>query len=328
MKKLINILIIHGNSQGLLNDANILEKALNQSNDINCVVRLSKFNSLFKNAYDLSSILIKSAMPARKLIIIHLEELQSGFIPFSKTHLFFPNQEWFRSDTAKALQQHKTKTIVCCKTQYAEEQFKRLVPHVRFTGFSSIDKFDPQIPKEPLSFLHIAGKSEQKGTNNLLEAWSKHPEWPLLTVVSRRKEHLSADGPNINIISKFISDKELLEQINNHPVHLCPSESEGFGHTIWEGYSTNAMVVTTNAPPMNEFIVKGQPYSFACTKFGKRYLSDLFKVSPENITDTITDILTSFDPASLKHNDMYRQHYISNKKLFEDRLEKLISELL
>lgn len=327
MKKSLNIIIVHGNSQGLLNDALILEEALYASENVASVIRLSKFDNLFTSTLNLAVQYFKSVLPDRKLIVVHLEEIYREFIHLSATHLLFPNQEWFRSQTANSLQRYKDKITVCCKTRYAEKLFLKLTPNVTFTGFSSIDKFDPDIKKESLSFLHIAGKSEQKGTNSLIKAWEQHPEWPQLTIISRREEHKRVFAENIRVISHFISDEELKLQMNKHPVHLCPSESEGFGHTIWEGYSTNAYVISTDAPPMNEFIEEKQTYSFACSKKGYRYLSELFEVSDKDVRTVITALLSKKQSLLQTGSSVFRQHFLHNKKAFEHRIKKLTEQL-
>lgn len=36
---------------------------------------------------------------------------------------------------------------------------------------------------QPLSVLHVRGKSGLKHTKQLLDCWLQHPEWPQLTVV-------------------------------------------------------------------------------------------------------------------------------------------------
>lgn len=42
-----------------------------------------------------------------------------------------------------------------------------------------------------------------------------------------------------------------------HPIHVCASEREGFGHYINEARAAGALVVSTDHPPMNELITPG-----------------------------------------------------------------------
>ena len=117
-------------------------------------------------------------------------------------------------------------------------------------------------------FLHVAGKSPFKSTGVLLLAWAKHPEWPRLTVVARLSggdqkllqqaniSQLLAGGKIANIVlhDKRLPLEELRQLQNTIGVHVCPSRFEGYGHYINEGRAASALVVATDAPPMNELI--------------------------------------------------------------------------
>lgn len=102
-------------------------------------------------------------------------------------------------------------------------------------------------------FLHVMGKSPVKGTTVLINLWKRHPEWPLLTIVGYR-ELLPTDLPdNIEILSG-LSDAEIEELMYTAGIHLCPSQAEGWGHTICEALSVGSHVITTDAAPMSNML--------------------------------------------------------------------------
>lgn len=44
---------------------------------------------------------------------------------------------------------------------------------------------------------------------------------------------------------------------SEHPIHICASEREGFGHYINEARAAGAFIISTDHPPMNEFVTPG-----------------------------------------------------------------------
>jgi glycosyltransferase involved in cell wall biosynthesis len=60
---------------------------------------------------------------------------------------------------------------------------------------------------------------------------------------------------------------------NAHLFHLCPSETEGFGHYIAEAMSVGAVVVTLDAPPMNEMITPGRGLLLPYARTGTQHLA-------------------------------------------------------
>lgn len=99
-------------------------------------------------------------------------------------------------------------------------------------------------------YLHIASGGNQKGTAEILDAWRHHPERPQLTVLAGRSPVAIDNTRNISIIRRWVSDSELRSLMQGCGVHVCCSNAEGFGHTIVEGMSCGALVITTDFPPM------------------------------------------------------------------------------
>lgn len=235
--------IAFGNSQGLKNDAEILSGAICYALDKDVRFRyFSGAQGKFQNLLALLKMIYARYVLRRRQITFHLEELYTEISPFSSKNILIPNQEWLRSRTEKAI---TPDTLIWCKTHYAVRQLQHLNDNVSYLGFTSRDMNDPEIEPDFNKFIHIAGKSEQKGTIPLLRVWSKHLEWPMLSVISRREEHQEFKAENIQLVSRFLGEDELKEIINQHGVHLCPSESEGFGHNIVEAMSTGAVAITT-----------------------------------------------------------------------------------
>lgn len=54
-----------------------------------------------------------------------------------------------------------------------------------------------------------------------------------------------------------VSGGELSSLLLSHPLHVMPSEREGFGHTINEGRAAGALLVVPDHPPMNELVPPG-----------------------------------------------------------------------
>ncbi|KAJ3020662.1 UNVERIFIED_CONTAM: hypothetical protein HDU68_010067 [Siphonaria sp. JEL0065] len=113
-------------------------------------------------------------------------------------------------------------------------------------------------------FFHSYGHSQRKHTRELVSCWKRHPFWPKLTVVGGLGERAFGTYPSIfnlwkamyhNIdVLPFVSNDELRRLQYSHGVHICVSQQEGFGHYINEARALGSLVVTTNHPPMNEFV--------------------------------------------------------------------------
>ena len=116
------------------------------------------------------------------------------------------------------------------------------------------------VRRGPIRCLHLSGQSAVKGSEAVVEAWSRHPEWPELTVVRRGRRYGGEDAPplpplpNVRYETDYVPDQQLRRLQNDCEVHVIPSQAEGYGHVIGEAMSCGAVVVTTDAPPMNELV--------------------------------------------------------------------------
>ena len=177
---------------------------------------------------------------------IFMERLIPQWFRAANLNWMVPNQEWFLDEDLPYLPQVD---CMLCKTHHAEQIFNRLGVQTEYISFTSNDRLDEDVPRDHKAFFHLAGRSLKKGTETLLRVWERHPAWPALTIVQHPETQLKVHGENITYISEYMDDDALRELQNRHGVHLCPSEVEGFGHSIVEPMTCRALVVKTNASP-------------------------------------------------------------------------------
>ena len=152
---------------------------------------------------------------------------------------------------------------ILCKNYETMSILSNIFPkeNLIYTGFTSIDRFDPSIKKDYTKFLHVVGKSPNKGTIQLVKTWNLHPEWPTVTIICNNHMGVVNNiyrllngtiNKNIKLISEFISEDELSKLMNEYGIHICISRYEGFGHTSNEARSTGSVVLYTDMPSFKD----------------------------------------------------------------------------
>jgi hypothetical protein len=187
-----------------------------------------------------------------------LESIFPEHLPTGRVNGLFVHPEWFRDENLPHLPRLD---VILCKTPSAVEALSGLGVACRDVAFTSPDKLIPGFERSgPIRCLHLSGQSALKGSEAVVEAWSRHPEWPELTVVRRARRYGGEEAPplpslpNVRYLTEFVADSELRHLQNACEVHVIPSQAEGYGHVIGEAMSCAAVVVTTDAPPMNELV--------------------------------------------------------------------------
>jgi hypothetical protein len=234
-----NLLIVRDNQYGLSKDAVLLRQALSCFGETKIVA--SRSRGFWQRCF--------GKPIARRAF--HLERVHGVWLSAADMHILIPNQEHF---PLRHIPRLKWIGKVFAKTRHAKEIFSRLGVETVYTGFTSADRFVPAVEKDWTRFFHLAGASVAKGTEIILQLWEKHPEWPELVLVQKQKHAPLRVPKNILLVSGYTGDSALRELQNHCGIHLCPSRAEGWGHYIVEALSCGAVVLTTDAPPMNEHI--------------------------------------------------------------------------
>ncbi len=262
-------------------------------------------------------------------IMISMEVVAPRSLSLSKENWLIPNSEWWDERNSQFLP-HFSKIL--CKTHDCYDIWSKKVGADKcvYTSFEARDLYKADIPRE-LRFLHIAGKSEHKNTEAVLNAWAlPHPnEAPLppLTVIARAPK-IEAPFVNRRLDDMFpdknvtygarVDDNEIIRLMNSHQVHVIPSMYEGFGHIIHEGLGCGAFVITTDARPMNTYEGIARECLVPVSHVTPYRLAQLNTVSAQDVNRMVRKAmqLLSADQFGREHSWHAREAFLKNREFF------------
>lgn len=258
---------------------------------------------------------------------IMLEHVQPAFFGVAQRNLFIPNPEWMSPRDARHL--HRFDALLA-KTRIAATTFEARGLRTIYIGFHSSDCLQPEIARQP-RFLHLAGASRMKGTRRLLALWHRHPEWPpLLVLQSPRTAHrATTDHPNVEHRIATLSDIDEIRQLqNSHAFHLCLSETEGWGHYIVEAMSCGGVVVTCDAPPMNELVRPQRGMLVGVNEAGPLNAAMRYHFDETALEATIERIRMMDPDQYARMGAAARTWFETNRQGFPGRLQSALDQLL
>lgn len=315
------------NGVGLTRDARLLTDALRAGG---CEVTLTTTGSresgrrkslLFKGLRGLRRHL--SPLPTTRFDInVMLEHVWTQFAPCARMNVAIPNPDFFDRHDVAAL---STVDRIWAKTRHAERLFQARGTRVDWIGFDSEDRLLETSSRMRTCF-HLAGSSVLKGTQRLLEVWAQHPEWPVLLVVGRLKTPIP-EGRNIQIFREFLDDHRLKRMQNESVIHVCTSETEGWGHYLVEAMSVKAAVITVDAPPMNELIDNERGWLLSCRPNGMHRLAQRYIFDPASLIATMEQINAMPEAGLIARGERARQWFETNSQGFPGRIRAALNQL-
>jgi len=306
-------LIARDNNAGLSRDLPLLAQALQRAE---CTTQITGLPHRGRFAEWLTRLQLACKAPAFDVNVM-LERIRPEFLRAATRSALIPNPEYFRPQDQAAL---PLMDAVWVKTRHAEHLFQALGVATRYIGFTSEDRYDASIQRKH-AFFHGPGRSGNKGTQALLALWRKHPEWPMLTVAWRRKRvEIDSMPANVTLIREHLSDVEYRRLQNEHRFHLCPSQTEGFGHYLVEAMSCRAVVVTLDAEPMNELVTAERGVLVPAHAVGTQDLATCYGFTDVAMETAIERCLNLDAAVADQMGAAARAWYECNDAAFPDRL--------
>jgi glycosyltransferase involved in cell wall biosynthesis len=254
-------------------------------------------------------------------LTIMLEHVRPEYLSWARRNVFVPNPEFCKPEDVAAL---VGVDAVFAKTREGMRIFDALGTRTAFVGFTSPDRLDRGVARKP-TFFHLAGRSGHKGTQALLALWRAHPHWPTLTVVqSPRTAQAGDESANIRHLVGYLPDAELRRLQNANRFHLCPSQTEGFGHYLVEAMSVGAVTLTLDAPPMNELVRPDRGILVPAHPIGAQRLATLYGFDADAMAQAIQHVIDLDEAEVTRIGDAARAWYEDNAAHFAQRLAQAV----
>lgn len=261
---------------------------------------------------------------------IFIEHVLPQMLPRAKANVLIPNVEYYFEHLMSYLPLFNR---ILYKTKWSTSLYQGKSCVV--TGWESPDRYTPVPVRDYHSFIHIAGLSPAKQTGVVLSTWRKYPDLPGIVIVygdsKAAKIDLSDLPKNVTFIEERLSDEEIRRLMSTYALHLCPSKNEGFGHYINEARSCEAVVVTTDGPPMNELITPEYGFLVSPSVRGKYFRVESYEITPEDLYPVIKRVMKLTVEEKKALGRKARERFLSERDQFRTNMrnfrEQLFTEL-
>ena len=318
----MRVILVVPNSQGLKNSAGIVEQTIKKDLKFCEVTTVIVSNDIILQSVEDNDRQISFQKPID--VVIFFERIVAHTqLRAARHRILIPNPEWLTERVAASI---SGLTEIWHKTNFSLSTLSAAFPRVKhsYIGFTSAD-FSGGLP-DYRRFIHLAGSSGQKQSEIVLAAWRQHPEWPELSVQSYAQGRGFLNFPEWlqwrNMRFKYYqttADEYRLEA-TRAGVHLCPSLVEGFGHYLNEARSMGALIVTTNAPPMNELVDETCAVMVSPVRTEKQHFGVLNFIDIAGFEKAIEQVLQMPQDLRASMGANARQRYLLDREQFQSQL--------
>jgi hypothetical protein len=332
----MQIAIIGSNSQGLKVDAAVLQDALCRQADAHGIGATVRSVALPWQVYQNDTPVRRDRLGFDDTpdVVVFLENIVAiePPLPAGVVRILVPNPEWMSAATEGRMSQIDQ---VWHKTRFSLEALGEAWPDANHAhmGFTSFDL--GATVQDYARFAHFRGKAPKRHSAEILSAWSRRPDYPVL----RHHFYSDAADPGVFSFPQWLSWRNvevrigLMEaddyrrELASCGIHLCTSASEGFGHYINEARAMSAVAVVLDAAPMNELIdadsgVLIPVRSSAALRRGRQH-----SIAEADILASIDRILALDMDERARLGANARQRFLDQRTQFMQRVGALIDAL-
>lgn len=249
---------------------------------------------------------------------IFLEVVTPAMLGAARENWIVPNSEWWHQRWDGLLPLVRR---VLCKTRDCLRIWTHKTPgKPTYIGWEAEDICRHEVERKH-AFLHLAGKSQTKGTSAVIEAWEKFNIPYPLTVISSRFG--SRTLGNVRYLP-WQDRTDTIKLINEHKFFLMPSEYEGFGQSLYEAEGCGSIILTTNAAPMNEIPALVRECQIPILNRAQMKAATISRVSPDGVARAVYAAAALTQDEIKKHSEAARSGFISARAEFRQNLDSIL----
>jgi glycosyltransferase involved in cell wall biosynthesis len=334
--------IVHHNSPGMSADAQVLAAAIRVSYP-RARIASWELRGRFVRDYATPIELTAEQRASLPFDFVFLLEHAHANPPlldgsFARRAVYVPNVEWMSPLDEKVIASGSIDTVLL-KTRYsgvvisALDGADRVKNGQLYTGWTSPDVGEAGAAERSWDrFLHISGKSKQKNGDAVVSVWMRNPDLPPMTLIAGVETAVDLSMPlrasgNLEVVVSKLAEPKLRALQRSAGVHVCPSVVEGFGHTQNEARSAGAVLITTDAPPMNEMVNDGIDGILVPVRSGGQeafHLAAGHRVTDDDLEASVRRVLAMSPDERAQMGRRARQRFEEDRQRFHAAMRELI----
>jgi hypothetical protein len=120
-----------------------------------------------------------------------------------------------------------------------------------------------------------------------------------------------------------LREEDFIQHMNSHLFHLAPTRYEGFGMWIHEAIGCGGIVLTTDAPPMNQFNGVPSNLLIPVARTQPRLIAKFNFVSPNGVAQAVRKAAAMYPDELTNLSKKARAAFLTDNAFFNDMLTTL-----
>lgn len=221
-----------------------------------------------------------------------------------------------------------------CNTKRHFDVFKRFNNAKYIKWGTNIDKFLPiENNNSKIKLYHSAGMNpHRKGTDILIQALNKLDDYQLNKFEILIHSQTKIDNDLSILINKLninfeVGTFDAPKYLGWADIYVYPSRLDGIGLTIAESIAAGCFIITTNEPPMNEFVEDAFGKLIEVESY-KRRRDGYYWKECEPSAHSLSKILKSLEKEQIYNSKAFARKYAENNLDFSKNMQKANGYLL